>query len=788
MAVEFPFPFELLLIGPAMLGLALLAVRVVPPLVNARRQAAYERVVAAELVRLEIAAPVGEGADPRAALELIRALHPRQRRGVNAWAVGWPPSELRTVWRDGQLVWQVETGRQLTHGLQAALRTHCPGAELDVVDRRDPPPSAVAIGSLVAPAHWPLGDPDAPGDALLRLASLAEQVPTEGCEIRLRILLRPIPAKRWQSALYPDEQRGRSFGSVAAQAVVDAIFNRPSSIGREAPIVLSVAERQARSRKREAQLGFATGLLLEVAGTDRATAKALLWHLIDFSNAIGDGRQAIGWTIRGAALTKPPKVSLGDWELAKLWHLPEESFDAAELPRQRPAAAKAPPRPATTGAAIAIGETRHGPLRLPLSQLARHLAVFGNTGSGKSTLLLNLALGTLDTPMGATVIDPHGDLADDILSRVPVRHAGRVHVLRLADKAHPRAFNFLERRAPDEAQLVTSEFVGLLEDLWGRYCGPKMQNYLRHALLTLLADPEPQTVLELVRVLTDDDFRLPYMKHLERLDDPMLTDWWHTQWPSPPAREKDPSIAAVLNKLGAFVAYHSIRNVVGQGTSTLRPRQIMDAGDLLVVDLSGVGGDNANLFGAMLISRYYIDAIGRQRTPLTQRRQHLLIVDEAQRFATRAMDGISVEGRKFGLGLAMATQSIGGLNERLRSTLLTNAATLALLSPGVDDARALARLFAPLRDEDLLRLQRHEMALRMPAPDGRPAVYGGRVCLPETGDPERRLALIGDSDRRDARPLDEVREEIRRRTRRIAAKTAKRHAPQVEPDGAGDRE
>jgi hypothetical protein len=167
--------------------------------------------------------------------------------------------------------------------------------------------------------------------------------------------------------------------------------------------------------------------------------------------------------------------------------------------------------------------------------------------------------------------------------------------------------------------------------------------------------------------------------------------------------------------------------------------------------------------------------VGRADLPPAQRRPHLLLVDEAQRFATRAVEGISVEGRKFGLGLVLAAQSLTGLNERLRNALLTNAATLALLSPGGDDARSLTRLFAPLREEDLLGLERHELVLRMPGADGRPTVFGGRVCLPEPGDPQRAAALIADSDRRDARALDDVRDEIRRRT-----------AP-VERDAGGNR-
>jgi energy-coupling factor transporter ATP-binding protein EcfA2 len=779
MAVEVPFPFELFLIVPALLGGVLLAVRFAPAIVTARRQAAYETVIASERVRLELAVPANQPADPQAALELIRTLHPRQRRGVDGWRVGWPPFELRALWRDGELVWQLDIGRQMAAHLQAALRSLYPGTEIELVGCDDQPPVGSAVGSLVAPAHWPFGDPAEASHALVRLASLLEQAPIDGGEVRLRLLAKPIAPERWQRALDPDDQRGRSFGSIVGQALIDTIFNRPSSIGSQTPVVLSPAAREAQRRKRAGQLGFEVGLLLEVAGMPYAAAKALLWQLIGFSDTIGDGRQAIAWAIRRGGVAKPPRINLGDWELARLWQLPDAGFDQANLPRQRPLAAPPPAAVAGHGSAITIGETRQGPLSLPVAQLARHLAVFGATGSGKSTLLLNLALGVLDTPIGATVIDPHGDLSDDILSRVPPRHAARVHVLRLADKAHPRGFNFLERREPDEAQLVTSEFVLLLEDLWGRYCGPKMQNYLRHALLTMLAHPGPQTVLELVRVLTDDDFRAPYLEHVKRLDDPMLVNFWRTQWPSPANRERDPSIAAVLNKLGAFVAYQSIRNVVGQGVSSLRPRQLMDAGDLLVVDLSGVGGDNANLFGAMLISRYYIDAVGRQGTPPAQRRQHLLIVDEAQRFSTRAVDNISVEGRKFGLALALATQSFGGLNERLRNTLLTNAATLALLSPGADDVHGLARLFAPLREEDLLALPRHELVLRMPGPAGRPAVYGGRVCLPGAGDPQQASALIADSDRRDARPLAEVRAEISDRTAPLPAKAGEQ--PRAKP-------
>jgi hypothetical protein len=315
----------------------------------------------------------------------------------------------------------------------------------------------------------------------------------------------------------------------------------------------------------------------------------------------------------------------------------------------------------------------------------------------------------------------------------------------------------------------------MIEDLWPRFSGPKMQHYLRNALLTLLADDRPQTILELIRVLTEDRFRAPFVKDLA---DPMLRSFWDLQWPAGGERDRDPSIKAVLNKLGAFVTYDSIRAVVGQGRSTIRPRDLMDAGEVLLVDLSGVGGDNANLFGAMLVSRYYVDAVGRQGTAREARRQHLLIVDEAQRFATRALENISVEGRKFGLALILASQSLGGLGERLARTVLTNAASIALLAPGSEDVRGLARLFAPVTGEQLSALRAFEVVLRMPGRDGRPTVAGGILLPPGVADPAVAAATIAASDAQDARPLDEVRAEIDRRAGgRIAGDAAKALAP-----------
>ncbi len=758
MAVPFPFPFELFFIAPALVGCIALLIWAVPRLVRAWQQRRYDATVVTEQVRFEIVAPGRAARDEDSAVELIRAIAPQQRLGDDRGGKGWPTFELRAEWRDGQLVWQFQGGRQMAVRAQGALASLYPGTEIERVAIKDRPAVASAVGRLTAPSSWQFGSPTTAGGATLsRLATLLATEADEA-DVRLRVVVRPIAPERWHGWLYPESKR-ESFGALVLEAILDEVFQRPHGSARAQPVALSEDEREARRRKRAAKIGLEVGLLLEAAGTDVASARALLHRLTGFTDLLSDGLQAIDWRVRDGAVTQPSRFPLGDWELAQLWYLPDAAFDQAGLPRHRPLAAP-PPRSAGNGAALTIGESRGQPLRLPASNLAQHMALVGATGSGKSTLLLNIALGVLDTPIGATVIDPHGDLASDILSRVEQRHAERVHVLRLADRSNPRGFNFLERRGPDDAQLVTSEFVGLFSDLWPDYTGPKMQHYLRHALLTLLSHSKPQTILELIRLLTDDAFRERYLRVV---DDPMLLNFWRTEWPSGANRERDTSIKAVLNKLGAFVSYQSVRQVVGQGTSTIRPRRIMDDGDLLVVDLSQVGADNARLFGAMLISRYYIDAVGRQGTARETRRQHLLLVDEVGSFDTRALVRIHDEGRKFGLVLVTAAQSLASLGTRLRDSILTNAGALGVLSPGPDDAQLLRRLLAPLSADDLLGLRQFELLLRMRGASGGYETYGGMVCPPPPGSPAAAEAVILASDGRDARPVDQVRAEVHRR-------------------------
>jgi len=168
LAVPFPFPLEIFLIGPALFGGVVLLIWLLPRLIGRWRQARYDATVAAEQERFEIVAPGHPAKDDATPRELIRALAPQQRLGDDRGGKGWPTFELRAVWRDGELVWQFQGGRQMAVIAQHALAALYPGTEIQRVPVRDGPAVASAIGRLTAPTHRLLGTPETTGGAPLQ--------------------------------------------------------------------------------------------------------------------------------------------------------------------------------------------------------------------------------------------------------------------------------------------------------------------------------------------------------------------------------------------------------------------------------------------------------------------------------------------------------------------------------------------------------------------------------------------------------------------------------------------
>jgi type IV secretory pathway TraG/TraD family ATPase VirD4 len=243
-----------------------------------------------------------------------------------------------------------------------------------------------------------------------------------------------------------------------------------------------------------------------------------------------------------------------------------------------------------------------------------------------------------------------------------------------ADTEHPIGFNPLEISDPSLKGHISSELVGVLKRLFADSWGPRLEYILRYSLLALLDYPG-STMLDITRLLVDKKFRAEVITYI---DDPVVKNFWVTEFASWNDKFASEAVSPVLNKVGAFTANPMVRNIIGQTKSTFNIRKIMDEGKILVVNLSRglMVEDNAGILGAMMVTKIQLAAMGRADMEQADRRPFYLYVDEFQNFATDSFATILSEARKYGLNLTVANQYISQMSEEVRNAVFGNVGTI----------------------------------------------------------------------------------------------------------------
>jgi DNA helicase HerA-like ATPase len=354
---------------------------------------------------------------------------------------------------------------------------------------------------------------------------------------------------------------------------------------------------------------------------------------------------------------------------------------------------------------------RETPIVLSPEDSRHHTYVIGKTGSGKSTLLRNLILQHLEAGHGVGVIDPHGDLADELLHHLPSRRADDLVYFHPADLEHPIGFNVLARVPRDERHRVVSGIVSAFRNLWPDFWGPRLEYILHHTLAALL-ECENVTLLGVTRMLTDDRYRAWVVR---QVDDPFLRAFWTDEFARYDERFRREAIAPIQNKVGQFLTSSAVRNIVGQVRSRIDFKFMMDSERVFVANLSKgqLGEDKANLLGSLLVTQFQLAAMSRSTLPEAERKPFHLFIDEFQNFTTASFAGLLSEARKFGLCLTLAHQFTAQLSEPVRNAVFGNVGTIAAFRVGHTDAEALAREFGTdFPPSAFVELDRFEVLLR----------------------------------------------------------------------------
>lgn len=342
----------------------------------------------------------------------------------------------------------------------------------------------------------------------------------------------------------------------------------------------------------------------------------------------------------------------------------------------------------------------------------RHMYVIGKTGMGKTNLIQNMAIQDIRSDRGVGIIDPHGELAEECLKAVPSRRIGDVIYFNPADRRFPVGFNLLDCKDPEAKDLVASAVVGVFQKLWANSWGVRLENTLRHAVLSLLEYPDA-TLLGVLRILVDEKYR---EKIIEQEKDPIVRLFWVKQFREYAPRFRVEVVESVQNKVSQFLANSLMRNILAQPRSSFDLRQVMDSRKILIVNLAKgkIGDDNSALLGAMMISKIQMAAMTRADIPEPERRDFYLYIDEFQNFATKSFPTILSEARKYRLNLILAHQYISQLEEEVQNAVFGNVGTLVSFRVGPMDTEVLGRMFMPtFTGGNLMNLSKYHIYVKL---------------------------------------------------------------------------
>lgn len=423
------------------------------------------------------------------------------------------------------------------------------------------------------------------------------------------------------------------------------------------------------------------------------------------------------------------------------------------------------PSPSDNSLSI-LGETAyHGRRRrFGINQADRlgHVWILGKTGTGKSTLLKNLIAQDLEAGRGLMLIDPHGDLVEEVLNLVPSARVRDTVYFNPADTAYPIGFNPLDQTAGLQPALVVTGIISVLRKTWPEFWGPRMEYVLRSCLMTLLKVPGA-TLLDLHRLLVDAEFR---KRIIPRVNDPQLRQFWEKEFALYGTTFRTEAVSPIVNKTGQYLTMPLLRNIIGQPKSAFSLRRLMDEGAVCLANLARgrLGEDAAALLGSLLVSQLELAALGRADTDEAERPDFFLYVDEAHLVATRTMVDLFPEARKYHLGVVLAHQYLDQLGEELRYAVLGNTGTVIVFRLGARDAALLANEFSPeFEPTDLVGFSAHHVCLKLMV-EGTTSRPFSAVTLP--GMPaadSHRDHIIAESRRRFGRAVAEVEGEIMRR-------------------------
>lgn len=356
-------------------------------------------------------------------------------------------------------------------------------------------------------------------------------------------------------------------------------------------------------------------------------------------------------------------------QLSTLVHLPV----GIESPKVSYSAARQLLAPQQTDD-IAIGyvKFRGKPIeeaKLRSSDLTRHTYILGASGTGKTSLLINLISQVQRKGYCVHVIDPHGDMAYDLIESLSDEQLSNAIILdplkvkfSINPFELPRYSNSYEREMAVER--IIGQIVELMKRIFGsRYWGPSLNRTFQNTIRLLYKRDDKPTFEDILNVITgkvEEDFSktkefIEFQKELKLV----------------PGERLD----AVINKVDPFVKNSLLRIIFCAKESKINFEEFLESGKIVIWRLAKaeLSEQNMQMIGSAIITKFWFQCASR---PREDRNPVLLVIDEFQNFEFLETLRIMItEARKFGVGLILSHQHTKQLSQETLSEVLGNTAT-----------------------------------------------------------------------------------------------------------------
>lgn len=678
----------------------------------------------------------------------------RAQRGITNWLFGRSDHFSFEIVANKKIIsFYIVAPREMGRYIEQRVQAHYPEAVMEEIEDYNifQPQSEVVAGCLktirdyIFPIKTYAKFETDPVNAIINVMSKLDE--NEGMVVQYTVRSAIGSWHKRASDIVSKAMRLNSVKEAMSKGVVSKIFSfmfdflkaaKPSSqadkLNHENPKKLTAMEEEMLKsiEEKNSKAGLDVNLRVVVSAKNKGKGKIYLDNIVNAFSQYNN--YEYGNSFKNKAISKNEKKIINDFifrrfdektsfllnteELTSMFHF---SLRSAETPNVLWLTAKHSAAPTNIpDEGIIIGHNVYRgvvkEIKIKREDRRRHTYIIGKSGVGKSQLMASMAIQDILNGEGVCVIDPHGDLINDILDRVPAERAEDVILFSPSDNERPLALNLMEfdERYPEQKSFVINEMIKIFDKLYDLKAtgGPIFEQYMRNSMLLVMSDPESgSTLMEIPKVLSDPEFR---NLKLERCKDQTVVDFWRKE------AEKAGGEAALANvvpyitsKLTSFISNDTMRPIIGQQKSSFNLRDVMDKQKILLVNLSKgqIGEMNSYLLGMILVGKILMAALSRTDIPQAQRKDFYLYIDEFQNFTTDSISSILSEARKYNLNLIIAHQYLGQLvknnDTSIRDAVFGNVGTWMLFKIGSDDAEVMEKEMKPVFNQyDLLNIEK----------------------------------------------------------------------------------